>query len=522
MEAEEHLNRLRDLLRPEEERDLIGLQRRIEALERASPASLRPLHAMPVSDEEQEERLLRTLQPQMGRILRGSATHALHRLGARTNSFVDALLSWRLMKLRLKAIITGQSMRELVESELCQTEVRRLYLVLRDEGTLLFHWSNADFVEEPDEETLEEIMTTTHVMTEFSPERRAMPLREIRLSKSTMLVQASSRYVVAAEILNGIVTEERKEIFSHAFRMVFHAAAAHRGAEADAETLTGEVVTAFAGSLVSQQKERPDRRTNPAYIIALLAILGGVSWYGWRTYHQMQITRTAAAIEQTVLRSFRPGDVVVEVDADRAARRIAVTGLGFGPGSAAQIERRAHTLAQPYALDFNLVMRDLDGARLERDALAASLSDARIALAAARDEMARMDARPAMAMARSPVSELREWVQGNAIFFGEGVVPRDKALMDRQLDTLAGLLNAAPESRLRIEGFTGGDNRIPDRARMANARALVVANGLTARGIGSRRLNPMGGHRPFPAISARTGPGSPNERVEFSLAFTGE
>ena len=518
MKAEEHLHRLRTLLLPEEHHDLLDLQRRIEVLERSVPGSARPANTVSLSDEE-EGRLVQALQPQMGRVLRGSAMHGLRRLGARTNSFVDALLSWRRMKLRLKAIITGQSMRELVESELRQTEVRRLYLVVRDAGVLLFHWSNRDFVQEPEPETIEEIMTTAHVMTEFSPERSDVPLRAISLTRSTTLLQASSRYVVAVEIADGTISEERKAIFSHAFQTMFDVAAEHRST--DVESQERESITAFATSLVSRQKERVDRRANPAYILALLVILGAVSWYGWRGYHQMQITRIAGDIEQTIKRSFRSGDVVAVVNADRAARRILVTGIGFGPGGAEQIERRTRVMAEPYALDFNLMVRDIDGARLERDALAASLSDAQLALAAARDEMARMGERP-VGVAASPVSALRDWVEANAIFFGAGMALRDETRMNTQLDALAGLMEAAPESKVRIEGFTAGDNRRPENARLAKARALIVANGLVSRGIASQRLNPMGGHRPFPAISEGRGPGSPNERVEFSVAFSGE
>ena len=518
MKAEENLHRLRSLLLPGDQPDLLGLQQRIEVLERSATGPARAATTVSLSDEE-EGRLARVLQPQMGRILRGYAVHMLGRLSARTNGFVHALLSWRRMKLRLKAIITGQSMRELVDSELRQTEVRRLYFIVRDAGILLFHWSNPDFVEEPGSETLDEVMTTAHVMTEFAPDRRDMPLRAINLSQSPTLFQASPRHVAAVEFTGGILRDERRAMISHAFGAMFDAAAMHRST--DAQSLKRETFTAFATSLVSRQKKGRDRRASPARILAVLAILGCLGWYGWRSYHQMQIMRAAGDIEQVIRRNFRPGDVVVDVEPDRAARRITVTGLGFGPGTAAQIERRAQSLAQPYALDFDLVVRDLDGARLERDALAASLSDAQIALAAARDEMSRMGAR-AVGSGTAPTDALRSWTTANAVFFARNTTPRDEARMNGQLDTLAALMKAASESRLRIEGFTGGDNREPERARRAKARALVIAEALVLRGIAPRRLNPMGGHRPFPAISEGNGLGSPNERVEFSLAFAGE
>ena len=282
---------------------------------------------------------------------------------------------------------------------------------------------------------------------------------------------------------------------------------------------------AFGLPLVARQTPKKHRRGNPAYILGLLLLLCGVSWYGWRTYNDMQIRQVAGVVEQTIRRSFRPGDVVVEVVPDRSKRRITVTGMGFGPGGAGQIGRRVRALAAPYTLDFNLVVRDLDGARLERDALAASLSDAQSALAQSRTELGQLKAALAGANHASltdPQDALRDWTRDYAVFFASGTDFRGPAFAERQLDDLARLMADAPAARLRIEGYTDGDNRIPANARIAKARALVVAEALRARGIAPRRLIPIGGHRADPAISDATGPDSPNHRVAFSLAFAGE
>ncbi len=518
--AEEHLHTLRSLLLSDEHQDVTGLTHRIEALERSSGG---PVHvAKPAPAIVDDEQMVAALQPHFWRLMRGGIGHALNRLGRRTNRTVDALLSWRLAKLRLKAIITGQSLGELVSSELLQTEIRRIYLVVRDTGTLLYHWSNEDFVEQPSSETTDEILTTIHVLTEFAPERQDMPLRRMVLSESQVVIQASARHVVAIEIAPGTMTDSRREIISFACRTMFEAAETHRAS--DEESFERETMTAFATSLVSRQQEKKNRRANPAYVLGLLLLLGGVSWYSWRTWHHMQITQSAASIEQAIRRNFRTGDVVVDVVPDRAARRITVIGMGFGPGNAKQIERRAQNLAKPYNLDFNLVVRDLDAARLERVALSATLSDAQLALAEARAQMHQMAATggtPTIGMA-DPVDALRDWTRDNAIFFGDGTTLRDPAFAARQIDRLATLMAAAPDSRLRVEGFTNGDNRHPSNSQMARARAITVIDALLLRGITADRLIGLGGKRSDTSISDITGPTSPNNRVEFSLAFTGE
>ena len=518
--AAEHLHRLRSLLLPDEQHDLSGLKRRIEALER-SPGYLsgRSVPALTTVDGEE---LAAVMQPHFMRLATGGVAHALGALMRSTNRTIDALMSWRLMKLRLKAIITGQSLGELVGSELRQTEIRRIFLVVREAGVMLYHWSNEDFVDAPPAEMIEEIMTTVHVLTEFAPERQAVPLRAINLSDAQIVLQASARHVVAIEITAGSMTQSRKDIIGFACRNMLGVAATYRAA--DEEAFERETMAGFATPLVSRQREKKNRRANPAYILGLLALLGGVSWYGWRSYHELQLHHSATAIEQTIRRNFRPGDVVVDVVPDRAARRITVTGLGFGPGSAGQIERRARTMAAPYALDFNLVVRDLDGARLERDALAATLSDAQLALASARAQIDRMESVapvPGVTVA-DPVDALHDWTRENALFFGEGTAFRDPALAMRRIDRLAALLAAVPDIRLRVAGFTDGDNRTPANAQLALGRATAVADALIQRGIGADRFVLLGGHRRDAAISSETGPNSPNARVEFSLAFRGE
>jgi hypothetical protein len=216
LSAEEHLHRLRSLLLSDEQQDLHGLKRRIEALERATlvASGRKPLSGQvrAPQGEDDADHLVSTLQPQMGRLLRGGIGHMLGRAGYRINRTIDTLLTWRITKLRVKAAITGQSLAELVESELRLTEVRRVYFLVREAQVLLFHWSNEDFVGEPSEDTLREVMTTAQLLTEFVPNRQDVPLRAMTLSDTQIVLQASARHVVAIEIAPGSMTDSRKEI----------------------------------------------------------------------------------------------------------------------------------------------------------------------------------------------------------------------------------------------------------------------------------------------------------------------
>ncbi len=467
------------------------------------------------------DEMVAAIQPLAGRLVTAAVADSFSKLSEQVNKTIETLMSWRGVKLRLKALITGHSISSLVLSEMRTTEVERIYLIERGGGKLLFCWSNEGLVKAPAADTVEEIMTTVHVMTEFAPERQDMPMCSMNLSDSQVVLQASPKHVVAIEA-GGTMSDARKSILSNACRSMLSFAATYRSTP-DAPLDRG-AMTVFATQLVSGQPEKKESKYNPAKILGILALIGLVVWVGWRFYHTSKINGAAVDIETTIKRNFKAGDVVVTVEPDRASRTITVNGIGFGTESLSAIERRAYALAEPYDLQMNFMVRDLDSARLERDALSASLADAQLALADAKREMETLRIPPptqVIVPPKDPARELRDWIASNAVFFGDGARPRDAGRMDAAIRELSALMAAAPESRLRIAGYADDTGAARTNTALSRLRAAYVASALTQEGIAAERLIVVG-LGAVDAISEVSGAGSPNRRVEFSLAFANE
>lgn len=497
-----------------------GHHRTDEVVKALGPAINQGVRAEMLNSRDE---MVAAIQPLAGRLVTAAVADSFSKLSDQVNKTIETLLSWRGVKLRLKALITGHSISSLVLSEMRTTEVERIYLIERGAGKLLFCWTNEGLVSVPAEGTVEEIMTTVHVMTEFAPERQDMAMCSMTLSDSEVVLQASPKHVVAIEA-RGMMSDARKSILSNACRSMLSFAATHR-ATPDAP-LDREAMTVFATQLVSGQPEKKESKHNPAKILGIALLIAIAAWFGWRAYHTMQINKAATNIKETITRNFKAGDVIVVVEPDRATRTITVNGIGFGTGEATAIERRAYGLAQPYDLQMNFMVRDLDSARLERDALAASLADAQVALADAKRQMERLSVPPPAPVVRAdPVADLRDWMAGHAVFFSEGTTPRDSATMQRNLDTFAALLNNTPNSRIRVKGYSDPDAKTAS-GRVANVsisedRAAFIGQQLGERGIAAERII-LVGHGSADPVSTAIGLNSPNRRVEFSLAFANE
>ena len=123
---------------------------------------------------------------------------------------------------------------------------------------------------------------------------------------------------------------------------------------------------------------------------------------------------------------------------------------------------------------------------------------------------------------REPTARERlvAWLPEHAIFFGNDTQLRQPERAAATLDELARLMKQT-DAVVRVVGYTdeaGGPVRNNPLSQM---RANRVIEELMARGVSSFRLISVG-RAQHADISNRTGPQSPNRRVEFELAFEGE
>jgi outer membrane protein OmpA-like peptidoglycan-associated protein len=116
--------------------------------------------------------------------------------------------------------------------------------------------------------------------------------------------------------------------------------------------------------------------------------------------------------------------------------------------------------------------------------------------------------------------KLEDWTRANAIFFAGEAEYRDPDAAARKIAELAGLMKSA-DVVVRVIGYTDGLGGSDRNSPLSVARAEKVAAGLRASGVPASRIVAIGRALPLD-ISAETGTGSPNRRVEFELGFEGE
>ena len=117
----------------------------------------------------------------------------------------------------------------------------------------------------------------------------------------------------------------------------------------------------------------------------------------------------------------------------------------------------------------------------------------------------------------TPAQLLADWMRENAVFFGNGIELRDPVAAGRDLDYLAELMNKAT-TRIRIVGYTDERGDARRNATLASDRADTIRRLLVERGVDPERLIPIGRTTRID-LSQKSGPDSPNRRVEFEIAF---
>ncbi len=116
----------------------------------------------------------------------------------------------------------------------------------------------------------------------------------------------------------------------------------------------------------------------------------------------------------------------------------------------------------------------------------------------------------------------RQTDQGIVLTIGNVLFAFDSAQLNpaaqQPLDTLASFLQAHPEDRVRVEGYTDSVGSDAYNQRLSEERAQAVADAMTQRGISRARMTVVGYGKANPVASNSTASGrQQNRRVEFVI-----
>ena len=472
--------------------------------------------------------MVAALVPMVGTLVTGAMGEAVGKLSESVNQRIEKLVSFDGLRLAARAKLSGRSVNEMLLAELRNTEIERLYLFERKSEKLVFCWPQPEAGDDPSDIIAEEILRAILSFSSGMLDTGEHGLRSIAIKDRHLVLQASDSHIVVIEV-SGALSDQRRGDLNDACFEVLTFISDLTGNLEDVD-LDQEAMGLFAARVVnagSSRQETGKRRISPAVCLFSVLGLALVGYIGWRAYDGYRINTRAEAIENHITASFPADSLMLSVTAERSAGTIAVLGVALSDGDGLALRTRATELAQPYALDFNLVSGNPDGAAPRLNAIEASLDTLRTHAAQTNGALQAIDTKATDAQARAEAlwaagRQLSEWTAAHAVFFSDGTSYRSEERAGSDLNALASLMTRAPERPLRIIGYSDLIGSQAHNDKLAIARGDQIAADLVARGIAPERLIVIGRTGSEKMISARNGPNSPNRRVEFQLGFVGE
>ncbi len=474
--------------------------------------------------------MVAALVPMVGTLVAGAVTEAVDKLSNGINDRMDRLFSFDGLKIATRARLGGGSLNEALMADMRRAAVERLFLFNRRTDRLAFTWPDRNQGAALSDRTAEEILQGVLGLSGDVLVTGDHALRSVIIGDRHLVLRAGVTHTVVIEVSGALTDTRRASLGDACFEVldfVSNLTDDIEDAELDDEAMEHFVARVMmdAGARISPAPTT--RRFNPARVLGAILALALLAFLGWRAYDGWRIGTRAEAVTAHLEQEFAPGSLMLSVVPDRSAGTVAVLGVAFAAADRAVLEAEATRLAAPYALDFRFAAADPDAAGPSLVAMGERVGDLRDAVALTDTALSSLDLKAgtgvrAMTLLQNPVRQLDDWVRSNAIFFTSGAEYASASDAEQALDTLAGHLARVPGRPLRVIGYADDTGSLETNRRVATERARIVTGALEARGISADRLIALGRAGPETAISSRNGPGSPNRRVQFELAFPGE
>ncbi len=520
-------------------RGLVAAFRAAEAAQHQELAeALSPLVLAGIRREIVQSRdlMVEALYPITGRLVSTAVARAFQRLVADINGRLEAAVSPLNWRRRVKSLLTGRPLAEIILSETAGFRLERILLIDRTTGALLAAWTAPEDEAPPDHGQAALMSGLLSAIVSFSRdafEGNGHDLRALDLGDRMVMLRSSARRIVAA-VGQGPVNAELEARADSAFLSYLDLST-----ESDDEAASQVLLASLASALA--EPPAPGRRTGlpvPLLIVAAL-LLAALSYWGIRAYEAQQTEQRLDAALLTLGKKVADGGGALVLTRDAGSHTVKAVGLL--PTEAARRDLEA-TIARDlpgYRLTAQVVTvtgspTSLDAAigldthrkRLD-DAIAGlradtekrlNSTDARITAEAGG---LRASIEEATSSLRDPRTSLSLILPNFAVFFQEGSTYRSQAETERDLDALATLLKSKPGPKIRLIGYGDDIGSRSTNLRIALSRAQKVAADLLARGVATERLV-LAARDGSREIAQGHGPGSANRRVTFEPAYIGE
>lgn len=527
-----------DRFRDSMTRELVAAFRAAEANQHRELAeALSPLVLAGIRREiiQSQDLMVEALYPITGRLVSTAVARAFQNLVTDINARLEAAVSPLNWRRRIKSLVTGRPLAEIILSEAIGFRLERLLLMDRATGALLATWPQRKGEQQRDDQAavMGGLLSAIVSFSREAFEGDGHDLRALDLGDRVVMLRSSARRIVAA-VGRGAVDEQVEARADSAFLNMLELSATAED-EADAHALLASLASSLAAQAV------PPRRSGPPVPLLIVAslLLAGLGYWAFQTFEARRAEQRLDASLNSVGERIAAGGGAVSLTRD--ARAHTVKAIGYLPDEAARRDLAAEIarVLPGYTLDAQVVTAtggpaSLDAAmgfdgQLKRvDSSISGLrqdTEKRVesaqAAAAAEAERLRTSIDDATRILREARTALSLALPHYALFFQEGTAYRSPSEAERDLDAIVSLLKRHPEPKIRLTGYGDNIGTRETNLKIALARVQKVAADLVTRGVDEVRLV-LAARDGSQEIAQGDGPGSSNRRVTFELGYVNE
>ncbi len=463
-------------------------------------AAIAPLVVRTVKTEivNSRDELVEVLYPQLGKMLRAFVAAEIKRVTDTANRRLEQ----NPIMLRINALATGRSVRELALSESQRLTVETVFLIRRATGELIASWpqggagSNHDHV-------MGGVLTAINEFTSeaFGAERSA--LRQIDLSGSQVYLRVSPTYLLAAKCAGsapvGVETVFDAEFFDLLERrQATLATVGTSGSSApDGAALMGDLAQRLEDRLGALQPgvETIKGGIKPLWLLAFLIGLPLMGWLGWNAYVDYRIGQVQRVAREVVAANPEMRGYPAEFRVGQRGRALAISGLAPTAAVKASVIAQLSAVLPDVAIQNELSAVPAGGidtepllAKIKADqaifeaevvAKAAARLDqrARRALLAAADSLRGVAGDPGT---RAATGQLIADAEAVATALNGPLVPADRAPLTVRAAKIADRLSALAPRTSGIEASLSGPRDEGDALLDAAERSAAAAQAYAA------------------------------------------
>lgn len=457
-----------------------------------------------------KDMMVEALYPITGRLVTAAVSNAFKELIEDLNTRIDAMTSANAWRLRLRALATGRTMAEVALAETEAGRLKRALLLERGSGRALATWPETA----GDTENVDLTSGMIAAITEFASSvyaDKGGELRMLDLGSSHVFLRASPRVIIAAEF-GGDLSGQREARLDEAFLSIVE----HH--ERDEAACKSEVIGRLLSEAVADAPPKPRSKT-PVLVFGLI-VAGLAIWALWGpATRAIRGNRINAAFAQALASHERIAQFPIRLEIDHAGERVVLRGLSANEEEPQALVDAITPAAKPYRVE-----RDVSVIALAAQAETLRSGEARAAAtlqeAQQQIDRLRVELQEARAAVDNPRARLQRFIENFAVFFTERENLVDAPRAEKQLDTLAALLNDAGTG-LRVVGHADDVGSPVMNRSVSRRRAETIAALLVARGVPRERLS-LVARSTFNPIADTSQENMRSRRVTFELPYSGE